>query len=646
MLSVPTRRRQKRETIPPSYVTSLETRLQDSLAVISDLRKELAGAYFNYPAPGSTSSPNSTPDHEKIKTTDRSGRLGINNVDGLAASMGLLRADLQNVPSPPNADDGSKLQIGEELLPGYKFIGSSGGAALVRIAGQLKAQAEGKVKPAHSDHAEYVDNDDAWQDSFTICKQTRYWTGDRLDVLDRPRTGVHPSYTFPPPPLLSQLINLYFEHSDMYLPILHRPTFERDVSLWLHLKDDAFAATVLLVCAIASRWSDDPRATGIPTGVRSAPGTDRLACGWQWFNQVPPQKVHVFGAVTLYGLQYLCLVARFFEGCTASERSWTLIGVGLRLALDVGAHRRQGPAAAPSVERELWKRAFWALIYMDRITSSIMGRTCIVDSFDIDADLLVECDDEYFEHPIHPFQQPPGVPARVAFFNALLRLNHILASCLKSLYSRTRIRDIFRLKEGWEAGVVAELDSALHSWLAQVPEHLRWDPARVDPVFFDQSVALHCAYYYVKMLIHRAPAVPAQPSICIDAARACANMVDIQRRRKGKVPVVINAYIIFTSGLILLLKIINERRMGFASDAERGVVDVQKCIEMLWLCEHRWQAAGIYWDILAEVMSFTTSTKDSGMRGKVSPARMSNILRHPGIFGVAPLELSTFASDP
>ena len=52
-------------------------------------------------------------------------------------------------------------------------------------------------------------------------------------------------------------------------------------------------------------------------------------------------------------------------------------------------------------------------------------------SFDVD--LPLEVDDEYWEHPIHPFQQPSGVPSRVTFFNTLMRLNHILGFCLRGL---------------------------------------------------------------------------------------------------------------------------------------------------------------------------------------------------------------------
>lgn len=36
-----------------------------------------------------------------------------------------------------------------------------------------------------------------------------------------------------------------------------------------------------------------------------------------------------------------------------------MAGIGVRLAQDVGAHRRKVYNAPLSVESELWKRAFW-----------------------------------------------------------------------------------------------------------------------------------------------------------------------------------------------------------------------------------------------------------------------------------------------
>ena len=84
-------------------------------------------------------------------------------------------------------------------------------------------------------------------------------------------------YKFPDPDLLTALTDLYFDHHNVFIPLLHRPMFESalidgydvrravlpdiDLSIYcsLHLKDRAFGGVVLGVCACASRLSDDSR---------------------------------------------------------------------------------------------------------------------------------------------------------------------------------------------------------------------------------------------------------------------------------------------------------------------------------------------------------------------------------------------------
>lgn len=56
--------------------------------------------------------------------------------------------------------------------------------------------------------------------------------------------------------------------------------------------------------------------------------------------------------------------------------AWTAIGTGIRKVQDVGAHRRKVYGDRPSVEEELWKRAWWYLVAFDRIGSVMLGRPC------------------------------------------------------------------------------------------------------------------------------------------------------------------------------------------------------------------------------------------------------------------------------
>ena len=49
----------------------------------------------------------------------------------------------------------------------------------------------------------------------------------------------------------------------------------------------------------------------------------------------------------------------YISASNTPQGSWTIIGLGLRMAQDVGIHRKKMYSSVPSVEDELWKRAFW-----------------------------------------------------------------------------------------------------------------------------------------------------------------------------------------------------------------------------------------------------------------------------------------------
>lgn len=111
-----------------------------------------------------------------------------------------------------------------------------------------------------------------------------------------------PNFKFPDPDLMAALIDLYFIHMNRYLPLLHRPTFERAINSGLHYTDASFAATLLLVCAVAAKYSDDPRVMDEPQKPGGKP--DPHSSGWKWFAQVPLVKTVSISVPSLYDLQF------------------------------------------------------------------------------------------------------------------------------------------------------------------------------------------------------------------------------------------------------------------------------------------------------------------------------------------------------
>ncbi|TFY75185.1 hypothetical protein EWM64_g8827, partial [Hericium alpestre] len=451
-----------------------------------------------------------------------------------------------------------------------RFFGKSSGVRLVQTALDLKSEYSGKEpQDAHAD----------------MSRRPEFWTlhpWERVELHSD--TG---KYTYPSHELILDLVNLYFKHINVLLPLLHRPTFDAALADGLHHRDEGFGGVLLLVCACGARYSNDERV--LLEGTQSY-----HSAGWKWFSQVQMVRKALLTAPCLYDLQMYSLAVLYLQGCSAPQACWTMVGIGIRVAQDVGAHRRKVYNATITVEDELWKRAF---------------------CFDID--FPTECDDEYWTHPDpkQAFKQPSGKETYMSYFICFLKLNQILAFALRTIYSINKSKILLGfVGQQWEQHTVAELDSALNKWIDSVPDHLRWDPTREHDVFFLQSASLYCTYYHLQILIHR-PFIPSprKPSplsfpslaICTNAARSCSHVIDIQRRRTPGVygSLIFVQLPVFTAAVVLLLSIWGVKRSGVSIDPVKEMEDVHKCMRVLKDAETRFHGSGRLWDVLYELAS-------------------------------------------
>ena len=106
---------------------------------------------------------------------------------------------------------------------------------------------------------------------------------------------------FPPRDLLDTLVDLYFRRMNSHLPLLHEPTFTAGLNVELHLRDSGFGAVVLLVCACAARFTNDPRVLLNGTD-------DRKSAGWKWFKPVQASRRAIRRQhPRIYDLQLACV---------------------------------------------------------------------------------------------------------------------------------------------------------------------------------------------------------------------------------------------------------------------------------------------------------------------------------------------------
>ncbi|KAF9223941.1 hypothetical protein BS17DRAFT_704855 [Gyrodon lividus] len=474
-----------------------------------------------------------------------------------------------------------------------RFFGKSSGITLLQQAIDVRKEYA-------------VDDDTRTEDFFRTDPR-----GERFPSEYVTRHIRETEYKFPERDLGVSLIDLYFVYTNHLLPLLHRPTFESRVMRGDHLRDTSFGAVYLLVCAVGSRFSNDPR-------VFLEGKDSEHSVGWKFFQQVQIVRQTLLEPPCLEDLQVYCasLSVLFLQGTSVPQACWTIVGIGIRLAQDVGAHRRKAYDSERSVEGELWKRAFWVLVVLDRQMSSFLGRPCSIQDEDFDLDLPVECDDEYWEHPDpeQAFKQPSDKPSTMSFFMSFLKLNRVLAFALKTIYSINKSEILLGfVGQRWEQYVVAELDSALNKWVDAVPPHLRWNATRdVNTPLFTQSSVLYASYYLVQILIHR-PFIPSprKPSplpfpslaICTNAARSCAHVLGTCNRASPFAAAPFMQMPAYTVGIVLLLNIWGGKQSGLSIDLSKEMADVDVCLSVLKRCEKRWHTSGRFWDVLHKLAS-------------------------------------------
>ncbi|KAF8630684.1 hypothetical protein AX15_002827 [Amanita polypyramis BW_CC] len=313
---------------------------------------------------------------------------------------------------------------------------------------------------------------------------------------------------FPPPELASNLIDLYFEHTNSFFPLLHRPTFERQYFKdRLYAQDYWFAGVCHTLFAVASRWSDDPRV--IPRYAKTQTGDiDWSRAGWDHFNiglDMHRARRSLFLPVTLFEMQTVLLLTLFLRYSSLHPASWVTMGVGFRKAQDVGAHRKKLYGEKPSVDRELWKRCFWLLILYDIVGAATLGRTCCISQEDYDLDLPLEVDDEYWEtdDPTKAFKQPEGVPCKVTMFIYAIKIVWILAFILKTLYSTNKSASFVPKTRGSKERLLKQIETAIDEWLKSLPDHLRWSETADNLLFGSQSALLSLFYYVTQLVAYR-----------------------------------------------------------------------------------------------------------------------------------------------
>ncbi|BEI81790.1 hypothetical protein CcaverHIS002_0209500 [Cutaneotrichosporon cavernicola] len=215
-----------------------------------------------------------------------------------------------------------------------------------------------------------------------------------------------------PPDLMSELLRVFFSTVHPVWPILHIPSFFADLYRW---DSHSFAALVVSMCMLASRYVDDPRVRK----EASNPATAGLGyC--DLFSRLIDHAIHSDNVI--YAIQ-----SRFFGSMFHSVDNVPhpvaqgLVADALSRSLDGGLHRSvSSTVLGSSILREIRARTAWAVYAWDHQIAAFCGRPAGSTLWDYDVRLPEPFEEDGSDQPME------NDASHVTTFCQLIQLSALL----------------------------------------------------------------------------------------------------------------------------------------------------------------------------------------------------------------------------
>ncbi|CAZ83072.1 unnamed protein product [Tuber melanosporum] len=431
----------KRE-IPRSYVHYLETRL----AYLESLL-----ANNSIPFPPAESFPDLAPPPPPPSQTPTTASF-LSPPIATANPPDVKRKPLPN--NPENTED-KKLDnlvsdIGLVSFAGAsdpRYLGSASGISFARVVfAAVKSSASGAGGLGIGGPKEELVQDG---DEDTQMGGSFFGLHTKPSIIPAP---------FPSRTLAERLVNLYFEYANPQIPILHRGEFagvidkiygsEEEVDFTANgVNGSSLGGThkekylLNIVCAIGAgifltgpNDGDDEGHDRHEAAGENPDGSPKIKVEGgrkpkRSFKQLEPESYHATAMVHLEAflsqskggleeLQAVLLLAGYALLRPVSPGLWYIVGVAVRLAVDLGLHYEDAEAiAAKSAKkdgkrgkrqwsRELRRRLWWCVYSLDRLVSTCVGRPFGISDEVVSTQFPSLLDDQYI-HPTAGITPPP-----------------------------------------------------------------------------------------------------------------------------------------------------------------------------------------------------------------------------------------------
>ena len=408
----------------------------------------------------------------------------------------------------------------------------------------LSRQGSLQYPPSHTDHNAQTQN------QYTPAAQSHAMTSPLLTSGYQTAAFDAQTVILPPYDLLYSLVDLYFKHVNVWLPLLDRKS-TLDRLFGATPLEEADRVLLNALVAVSLRFSKDPRLT-LETR--------------QHYHNASKQRVQLFGLEnsSVRSLQALVILALDVTGDTNGPPGWNLLALISRSVIQLGLAVEATSALAaplyPSIatlraavlpEAKTWiedeerRRLFWSVYLLDRYVTIATAFEFALDEREVDRRL--PCRDDLFaaNSPVETrlFRPPEGqrysasmsdTHGHFSYHCELMGIMGRVHQFLKRPIDIGSLSDV----ERWQ-GSYRALDTELNAWHFSLPDEF----ANITRLLKTNLPAknascgwimLHAAYCLTVIRLNSSAAYPSQTSPIFSssysAMQRCIGAVDNMRQ--------------------------------------------------------------------------------------------------------------------
>ncbi|KAJ5403234.1 hypothetical protein N7509_003105, partial [Penicillium cosmopolitanum] len=219
----------------------------------------------------------------------------------------------------------------------------------------------------------------------------------------------------------------------------------------------------------------------------------------------------ILRGTTLEVVQFLLLMGQYLQGTQKSVQAWTVHGLAVKAALQLGLHSRNASKSFSTLEQEMRKRTWYGCVVLDRTLSMTFGRPAAIPDNYVKLDLPSKRDFDESSALVND----ETTFLSLTFFNSTITLYKQLWNVLDLLYGQNIgcdgplpttevISNIFTMEQrlfSWERSLDPNLQLISTSQLDGMPR----DPITTSFEYYSWKlrVILSLRYLNLRVLLHR-----------------------------------------------------------------------------------------------------------------------------------------------